>query len=139
MNKEIDKCIVLDRIKSIYDLKSDLELAKFLKIPPSTLSSWRQRNSLDMDVIHSICVDINWNYLIRGIGDPFTNGGDAAISQVTKIKMESLVEENKTLRQYLKSVQNAADTKDKLIEMLQGEIDRLINGVVRSNNKRDYG
>lgn len=139
MNKEIDKRIVLDRIKSIYDLKSDLELAKFLQVPPSTLSSWRQRNSLDMDVIHSICVDINWNYLIRGIGDPFTNCGDAAMSQVTKIKMESLVEENKTLRQYLKSVQNAADTKDKLIEMLQGEIDRLINGVVRSNNKRDYG
>ena len=64
----LDKRLVLDRIKELYQLKSNAKLASFLGVPPTTLSSWYSRNTLDLDIIYEKCVGINWQWLITGEG-----------------------------------------------------------------------
>ncbi len=64
----LNKRLVLDRIKELYQLKSNAKLASFLGIPPTTLSSWYSRNTLDLDIIYEKCVEINWQWLITGEG-----------------------------------------------------------------------
>lgn len=78
LSTKLDKKLIISRIKSAYNLKSDSKLADFLGIPPTTLSSWKARNSIDLDIIHSKCVDINWNYLIKGIGEAFDKKDESA-------------------------------------------------------------
>jgi len=58
--------IILDRIKEAYNMRSDVELARFLDRDATTISSWRKRNTIDWDLILAKCKDINRNYLIDG-------------------------------------------------------------------------
>ena len=69
MSKEIDKSLILNKLKSHYNFSSDTEFAKFLGIKPQTLSSWHSRNSFDVDLIYSKCVNVNGDFLLSGIGD----------------------------------------------------------------------
>lgn len=68
MSSFLDKNLILDRIKELYQLKNNAKLASFLGIPPTTLSSWYSRNTLDLDIIYEKCVGINWQWLITGEG-----------------------------------------------------------------------
>ena len=63
MSSFLDKSVVLDRIKEHYGLNKKVELAEFLGIAPTTLSSWYSRNMIDFDVIYAKCVDIDLNWL----------------------------------------------------------------------------
>ena len=49
-------------------LKSDKNLSDFLGIKPTTLSSWRTRDTLDYDLIFTKCVDISIDWLVTGKG-----------------------------------------------------------------------
>jgi len=108
LSVKLDKKLIISRIKSAYNLKSDTKLADFLDIPPTTLSSWKARNSIDIDIIYAKCVDINWNYLINGIGETFNtqNEGSELIEsggQNTNLEMmvEILMREIKRMREEL--------------------------------------
>lgn len=57
---------VIDRIKNAYNMTSDTELADHLGIAPSTLSTWKKRNSLDYELIFSKCEDLRADYIIYG-------------------------------------------------------------------------
>lgn len=57
---------VLDRVKYAYQMKYDSELADFLQKDPSTISTWRRRNTIDYHLIFSKCHDLNANYIIHG-------------------------------------------------------------------------
>lgn len=65
----IDKKMILSKIKSHLGFKSDSDFAKFLGIKPQTLSSWYSRNTFDVDLIYSKCVNIDCNFLITGEGE----------------------------------------------------------------------
>lgn len=58
--------LILDRIKHAYNLKSDAQLASYFKKDPSTISSWRRRNSVDYPLIFTKCHDLSANFLIYG-------------------------------------------------------------------------
>ena len=85
MSKEIDKSLILNKLKSHYGFNSDTDFSKFLGIKPQTLSSWHSRNTFDIDLIYSKCVNVNGDFLLSGIGDiektkskenaTFLNGG----------------------------------------------------------------
>lgn len=68
MKNYINKTLILNRLKEYKNLSSDTELADFLNIHRSTLSNWHSRNSIDYDLLFSICekenIDLNW--LING-------------------------------------------------------------------------
>lgn len=66
MSSFLNKNLVLDRIKEHYQLKNNAKLALFLGIPPTTLSSWYSRNTLDLDVVYEKCVGIDWHWLLTG-------------------------------------------------------------------------
>jgi hypothetical protein len=57
---------ILDRIKTYYSLKTDLDLANFLEIHRSTISAWRRRGALDFSLIFNKCSEPDLNWLIYG-------------------------------------------------------------------------
>ena len=61
---------ILDRVKIAYGIKTDAGLARFLEISVSTPSNWRSRDSLDFKLIFTKCRDLNFNWLIKGEGEP---------------------------------------------------------------------
>ena len=65
----MDKSLILNKIKSHLNLKSDTELANFLGIKPQVLSNWRARNTFDTELIYTKCVDIDANWLLTGEGE----------------------------------------------------------------------
>lgn len=69
MSTKIDKSLILNKIKSHYKIKSDADFARFLEIKPQTLASWHTRNTYDVDLLYSKCVDIDGNFLISGEGE----------------------------------------------------------------------
>ena len=71
---ENDKSLILNRIKSHYQLASNAELARFLEVAPTTISSWYSRNSIDYDLIFAKCVGVNLNWLITGLDNSSTEG-----------------------------------------------------------------
>lgn len=66
MGNILNKTAVLDRIKEHYDLKKKVDLANFLEIPTNTLSNWYSRETLDLDVIFTKCVGIDFHWLLTG-------------------------------------------------------------------------
>lgn len=59
---------IIERLKTFYGFKTNNELAKMLGIAPNTISGWIKRNSIDYDLIFSHCPDIDFNWLITGVG-----------------------------------------------------------------------
>jgi|GEM_PF-550536 len=58
---------VINRLKSLLKLKTDIQLSEFLNIKPNTISTWKKRNSLDYETVISICdlyeLDLNEVFL----------------------------------------------------------------------------
>jgi hypothetical protein len=68
-NKKTTKCgEIINRLKVGLSLKSDKNLSDFLGIKPTTLSSWRTRDTLDYDLIFTKCVEISIDWLVTGKG-----------------------------------------------------------------------
>lgn len=73
MTRKIDKELILNRIKLHYNFKTDLKLAQFLGLKPTTLANWNKRGSIDFDRIFTKCEDLNPNWIVFGIGSPHQN------------------------------------------------------------------
>ena len=56
---------VLERIKEARGFKTDTQLAEYLGVGTSTVSTWKRRNSFDFRLILSKCenIDLNWLFL----------------------------------------------------------------------------
>lgn len=66
MENNIDKCDVLDRIKSFYSLKGNTELARFLGVSPNIITNWYRRKTFNLDIILTKCTTVNLNWLLTG-------------------------------------------------------------------------
>jgi hypothetical protein len=80
MSSKINKVQVLDRIKGYYRLKSNAKLASFLGVAPTTVSSWYSRETFDIDVLYSKCVDLSFDWLLTGEGPMLRFDQSAIIS-----------------------------------------------------------
>lgn len=69
MSTNVNKSLILNEIKLHYGFKSDAEFARFLGVKPQTLASWYSRNTFDIDLLYSKCVDIDANWLLTGQGE----------------------------------------------------------------------
>ncbi len=60
---------ILKRLKSILKVESDTSLSESIGVTPQVISNWRKRNTIDYDIVFTIClklkIDLNW--LIYGI------------------------------------------------------------------------
>lgn len=63
----LDTSKILQKIKKMVGVKTDLELSKLLHVKPNTISSWKKRNSLQYESIIALCqehnVDLNELFL----------------------------------------------------------------------------
>lgn len=60
---------VLNRLKSLLNIKTDADLAEFLNVKANTISTWKSRNSVDYQLIISVCelYEIDLNFLFLGV------------------------------------------------------------------------
>ena len=68
-----DKSLILNKIKAHYKLKSDADLARFLDVKSNVVSNWRDRNSIDYDIVFTKCDDLDLNILLKDdwvVGEP---------------------------------------------------------------------
>lgn len=85
---------VINRLKTVFSVKTDTALAKSLGVPKTTLSSWKQRNS----VPYLICVQvaerrgINLDWLLTG-KDSSDSSSDSE-SELKRIKDKEFVKES---------------------------------------------
>lgn len=84
MSKIVDKSLILNAIKSHLGFAKDVDFAKYLNIPASTLGSWYARNTFDYELLYAKCNDINGNWLITGKGSMLKE------NELTVIKHEGL-------------------------------------------------
>lgn len=84
MGNILDKTAILDRIKAFYGLEKKIDLANFLNIPSNTLSNWYSRGTLDMDIVFTKCVGMDYNWLLSG--EELKKSHNVSISKATKEK-----------------------------------------------------
>ncbi len=123
----IDKNLLIDRIKTAYNIRTDYELAKHLSIAATTVSSWRSRNSIDFDIIYAKCEQINWNYLILGVGPYFIQCGEQNDKTTCQPNNAAFYSEVELLR-------SLAERNDQLAAILNLEINRLKSELERIRN-----
>lgn len=124
----MDKNLLINRIKEAYKLKTDTELARFLGVATTTLSSWKTRNNIDFERIFARCANINWNFLIYGIGPYFIQ----CDQQEDKTKCQPKTESFKSEIEVLRSI---VEKNDQLVGILIQEITRLKSELQRSEIK----
>ncbi len=59
---------IIERLKTVFQVDSDVDLAKILGIKQPTISSWRKRNTIDYELIFTKCNNINFDWLLTGEG-----------------------------------------------------------------------
>ena len=65
----LDKSLILSKIKSHYNFIKDADFADFLGITPQVLSNWNNRNTFDIEKVYTKCLDINPDWLLTGKGE----------------------------------------------------------------------
>lgn len=84
---------VFNRIKTLYNLKNDADLARFLGVNPTTLAMHRKRGRLDFDRVISVCGDADLNWVFRGqsVSDQVV-GYDPGQGEANDLKSELLAQ-----------------------------------------------
>lgn len=137
MSIKNNKSLILKEIKKHYSIKSDADFARFLDIKPQTLSSWYSRNTFDIDLIYSKCVDIDGNWLLTGKGSMLKDDAKKVLSQNIKGNSNvmsgndtSIIDTKsnaKELKEQLKECKKLLVLKDKEIDRQKKQIDKLFN------------
>lgn len=102
---------ILDRLKNMYNLKEDLQLAKKLKISSNTLHAWRSRDNVNLRTIVLSLPDIDYNFLIKGKGMNYA-------------QIHNHEEENKILKEENRQLRIENDKLLQVIETLSSTLQR---------------
>src|SRR5688500_3415650 len=85
---------ILDRLKTVYGVERDADLARFLSLTPSAVSTWRRRNTLDLNLIVVKCLTtptkllrvVNLHWLVTGQGEStFETVRSAYLDAITNV------------------------------------------------------
>lgn len=105
-----DKSLILNKIKLHYKLKNNVDFAKYLGIAPTTLSNWYTRNSIDYELIFTLCEDIDMNWVLSGKGE------------MLKVTKESDQKDHECKR--CQELDKYNDLQDKYIKKIEEELHR---------------
>lgn len=67
---------ILQRVKDLYDISTDADLAEFFGITPSALSNWKYRNTVDYRLLFEKCYGFNYHFIITGEGEKYAPDED---------------------------------------------------------------
>lgn len=93
MSIVLDKKLILNKLKDYYKFDKDSDFANFLGIKPQTLSSWYTRNTFDIELLYSKCVDINPEFFFTGKGEMSRTSMASEPRSVYKLKTDKLIEQ----------------------------------------------
>jgi len=119
MSIKINKIAVIERIKEANNIKSDAKLASYLGIAPTTLSSWRSRGTLDMDVIYAKCEHINLDWLLTGKGKM-----QKIVTESPTAPENDTVEMSREVFDLIKLQQETLNSQQETIKLLSETISR---------------
>jgi transcriptional regulator with XRE-family HTH domain len=130
---------IIYQLKIILNLSTDLELANFLNISPTTLSTWKSRNSIDYKMIINLCdehnIDLNKLFLdkeilIKSQNNPFDMLIKAITEEVEK-RLSTQLDELKATNELIYDLLDKEDVKRK-IEEAKGKMAAKNNGVTKN-------
>lgn len=84
MDRNLDKKLILKKIKDHYKFTKDVDFADFLGITPQNLSSWYSRNTFDFEILYTKCLEINVDFLFTGKGDIVKNLNEIEVHHLKK-------------------------------------------------------
>lgn len=79
----IDINKILDDLKHYKGFRNDIDLASFLSITPSALSSWRKKNTLNFSRVAQKFPEVDANYLATGKGSMLKSENFQNVVQTT--------------------------------------------------------
>ncbi len=138
--KDINYREVLERLMKVNDFKFDRDLAVALDLAPNTLSTWRSRNTGDIDKIIAICdTNVNLNWLFTGEGElytksPIKGNGHHNNFSVSEPAVEWDSKENKLPLIPLKAIAGVSNGNNDAVL----SVDCVYYDVPEFNNKADY-
>ncbi|MBE9482013.1 MAG: helix-turn-helix domain-containing protein [Bacteroidetes bacterium] len=110
---------IIDRILKYKGFKTDIKLAKHWKVAPTTITSWRTRNSIPFKKIIAFCED-------EGVSLDYIFTGKYKITQKTKTEGEMQVAEEA-------SIYKVENEDPEIVELLEGA-----RKVLKSGNQVAY-
>jgi transcriptional regulator with XRE-family HTH domain len=61
--------LIIQRLQLFFDVKTSKALAQKLGVSESALSNWKNRNTIDYELLFTKCEGINFNWLFLGKGE----------------------------------------------------------------------
>lgn len=116
---DVDKTLILNKIQKFYNFDKDKDFASFLGIKIQVLSNWKARNTFDIEILYTKCLDISSDFLISGIG---------TIERNSENYNEKITVVNEDTEKYIVTKKSDVEiAQQKTIAVLEREIDDLRN------------
>jgi transcriptional regulator with XRE-family HTH domain len=133
---------IIDRLKMVVKVNTDSELANAIGVSKSTISNWKNRKSIDYDLVFSFCEHINLDWLLTGKGDMLkTNGTDNQnfVVEGTAVEYSSSNKDNDKNAFNQISFLQLLNDKDDMIRMQAEEIGRLKERIAQLEREKGKG
>ena len=74
----------VDRLKKVFKVKTDVALAEKLGKDKNTVSVWRRRKSIPLDVFRKVSVDesVSIDWLVSGVGNMELQSADQTLNEI---------------------------------------------------------
>lgn len=119
---------VLRRLKRLYNIETDFELAQFLGVSAPTVSNWKTRGSIDFSLVFSKCSGVNYHYILTGEGHPFAENEFGAKLAEELTHSPEHHSQNKVNSDKISQLTNIVSSlKDIFNGDMQASLERLIN------------
>lgn len=113
---------IIGRLKKALNLKTDEDLSAFLGIARTTVSSWKQRNTLDIQLIVEKCGLLDYNHILvnnANCVDSKQEKSNPSAIEVNKIALNYNIIE--IIEPYLIKIGKLERTIELLKEQIRGE------------------
>jgi hypothetical protein len=88
----------VDRLKKVFRVKTDVALAERLGKDKNTVSVWRRRKSIPLDVFRKVSVDesVSIDWLVSGVGSMELQSAEQTLNEISLIS--GLLSDNRSVK-----------------------------------------
>ena len=116
--------LILQRVKNLYGFSKDADLANFLQVSPSTISTWRKRDSIDWALLFAKCKEADLNFLVKGEKKAPSGAYDNLVNQAND-SIDELEYEAASLSKTLPASDHALELLKSSVRLIQSYIDSV--------------